>query len=210
MYVWAFDGFGLGSGKTLGMNIFGRYYADKCDSNVFQNYEANSGLIIKDYKFFLQVAQSPTSIIKIDEAHVPFDSRFFAKKSQIYATQLLFYLRKLRSVMFYTSPKMQNVDSRVRDITNIYVRCRYKTGSFLYEVFDYQAGKLLTKFNVNELQAYDYTADYFNTEDMVIPFMFPDDEKEFLSFLNLLQYTNNEFIKEERQRLNLLDIAAAF
>jgi hypothetical protein len=192
MYIWIFDGT-LGAGKTLGMTLFSHYYADRTGATIYSNYNGGHKQI-EDYRFLLDVAKQHSSIIQIDEAQVSFDSRFFARKGQVYMTQLLFYLRKLRSTMMLSSPSIANIDSRVRQITNIYVFCENKRGNFNYTLFDFQSGKQLRKYAIPHKKAYDFVSAKYDTSNIVQPFEFPTDDNLFHSFLQEVKETNEQYI----------------
>jgi hypothetical protein len=196
MYIWIFDGT-LGAGKTLGMTLFSHYYADRTGATIFSNYGGGHKQI-QDYRFLLDVAKQRSSIIQIDEAQVSFDSRFFARKGQVYMTQLLFYLRKLRATMFLSSPSIDNIDSRVRQITNIYVFCENKRGMFNYTLFDFQSGKQLRKFALPHQKAFDFVSNKFETGTIVEPFEFPTDDTLFKAFLHEIKETNQQYIQESQ------------
>ena len=131
----------------------------------------------------------------MDEAHVNLDSRLFSKGSNIYMTQFFFYFRKLHHTMFLTTPSIRNLDSRVRNLTNILVDCRKAGRSFIYNVYDYSGEKLLKRLylpsiNVKKL----FACKLYNTDNIVRNVQFPSTEREFDKFLTEIINVRNEFL----------------
>ncbi|KLU61837.1 hypothetical protein CEB3_c17550 [Peptococcaceae bacterium CEB3] len=198
MYLWVFQGH-LGDGKTFGASVLAHYYAARAKKagvlvDIYSNYGLRGSRPLTHYKDYYNVARSPNSIQVMDEAHVNLDSRMFSKGSNIYMTQFFFYLRKLHSSLFMTSPSIRNLDSRIRNLTNILVDCR-KTGGggFSYDVYDYAGEKLLRKmflppYRVQEL----FKARLYNTDNIVRNVQFPSNERAFDEFLNEVIRVRNE------------------
>lgn len=188
MYVWVFMG-NLGDGKTFGMSTLAHYFAARARRaglkvDIYANYEIQGGKPLFGYKDFFNVARSQNSICLMDEAHVNLDSRMFHKGSNIYMTQFFFYLRKLHTSLFMTTPNIRNLDSRIRMLTNILVICRRYPSGFLYEIYDYQGEKLLAKkfmprFVANQI----FKTKMYDTDTIIRNVGFPSTEREFDRFL---------------------------
>lgn len=188
MYVWVFMG-NLGEGKTFGMSVLAHYFASRARRaglpvDIYANYGLKGSKPLVNYKDFFNVAKSPNSICLMDEAHVNLDSRLFHKGSNIYMTQFFFYLRKLHASLFMTTPNIRNLDSRIRMLTNILVICRRNPGGFAYEIYDFQAEKLLSKkflprYVANEI----FKAGMYDTDAIIRNVEFPASEREFDQFL---------------------------
>lgn len=188
MYVWVFMG-NLGEGKTFGMSVLAHYFAARARKaglpvDIYANYGLKGAKPLVNYKDFFDVAKSPNSICLMDEAHVNLDSRLFHKGSNIYMTQFFFYLRKLHTSLFMTTPNIRNLDSRIRMLTNILVVCRRNPGGFAYEIYDYQAEKLLSRkflprYIANEI----FKAGMYDTDAIIRNVEFPASEREFDAFL---------------------------
>ncbi len=189
MYVWVFMG-NLGDGKTFGMSVLAHYFAARARRaglpvDIYANYDLQGGKPLTNYKDFFNVARSQNSICLMDEAHVNLDSRMFHKGSNIYMTQFFFYLRKLHTSLFMTTPNIRNLDSRIRMLTNILVICRRFPAGFAYEIYDYQAEKLLSRkflprYIANEI----FKAKMYDTDVIIRNVGFPSNEREFDKFLS--------------------------
>lgn len=200
MYVWLFQG-NLGEGKTFGMTLFATYYASRAkraglNVDLFSNFGLKNAKELTHYTDFYKVAKAQNSIVLLDEAHVNLDSRLFHKGSNIYMTQFFFYLRKLRSSLFMTTPSIRNVDSRMRLLTNILVDCHKLPNGFRYDIYDLQAEKLLRrkflpKFKAEQL----FKLGLYDTHSIVRAVQFPSTEREFDNFLNKI-----EEIQKEKER----------
>lgn len=188
MYVWVFQG-NLGEGKTFGMSVLAHYYASRAaragiDIALFANYGLTGARPLTHYRDFYKVAQAHGSIVCLDEAHVNLDSRLFAKAANIYMTQFFFYLRKLQASLFMTTPHIRNLDSRMRQLTNILVDCHRTPGGFLYDIYDYQGArflrrKFLPKYRAQEI----FRVGLYDTHAIIRAVTFPGSEREFDRFL---------------------------
>lgn len=188
MYVWVFMG-NLGDGKTFGMSVLAHYFATRARRaglkvDIYANYELQGGKPLYSYRDFFNVARSQNSICLMDEAHVNLDSRMFHKGSNIYMTQFFFYLRKLHTSLFMTTPNIRNLDSRIRNLTNILVICRRYPSGFSFEIYDYQGEKLLARrfmprFIANEI----FKTKMYDTDAIIRNVRFPANEREFDRFL---------------------------
>lgn len=188
MYVWVFQG-NLGEGKTFGMSVLAHYFTSKARRagltvDIYSNFGLKGSKPLVNYKDFYDVAKSSNSICLMDEAHVNLDSRLFHKGSNIYMTQFFFYLRKLHTSLFMTTPNIRNLDSRIRMLTNILVVCRRNPGGFVYEIYDFQAEKLLSqkflpKYIANEI----FKVGMYDTDAIIRNVEFPGNERAFDQFL---------------------------
>lgn len=198
MYVWVFQG-NLGEGKTSAMSILAHYYAalgrkSGIDVSLFANYGLKGSRRLKHYSDFYKVAESESSICLLDEAQTSLDSRLFQKGSNIYLTQFFFYLRKLRSSLFMTTPHIRNLDSRIRALCNILVDCHKYPSGFSYDIYDYQAEKLLRrkflpKFKAEEI----FKTGLYDTNQIITSIEFPKNEREFKQFLEQIIEINDTY-----------------
>lgn len=189
MFVWVFQG-NLGEGKTFGMSLFAHYYATRARKagikvDLYANYDLKGAKQIKDYKDFYELAKSQSSIILLDEAHVNLDSRLFSRGMNIYMTQFMFYLRKLKSSLFMTTPHIRNLDSRMRQLTNILVDCHKIPGGFMYDIYDFQSDKLLKrKFLSKYIAEQIFEIGIYDTHSIVRAIEFPSTDRAFDKFLD--------------------------
>ena len=71
------------------------------------------------------------------KAHVDLDSRSFNTNHVKFLTQQVFtYVRKIRATLIMTSPLFENLDARIRTITNILVLVSKDKTHFYYEMYD--------------------------------------------------------------------------
>lgn len=199
MYLWVFQG-NLGDGKTFGASVLAHYFQTKASAagvpvELYSNYGLKGSKPLDNYKDFYNVARSPNSIGIMDEAHVNLDSRLFARGSNIYMTQFFFYFRKLHHTMFLTTPSIRNLDSRVRNLTNILVDCRKAGKSFVYNVYDYTGEKLLRRLYLPAIRVKQlFTLNLYNTDNIVRNVQFPSTEREFDKFLTQIIKVRDEFL----------------
>jgi len=204
MYVWLFQG-NLGDGKTFGASVLAHYFAQRakkfrCIVDLYSNYGLVGSKPMRHFSDFYEVAKSPNSICILDEAHVNLDSRLFARGSNIYMTQFFFYLRKLRSSLFMTSPHVRNLDSRIRQLTNILVDCHRRGGGFSYDIYDFAAEKLLRRLYMPAYVAKQiFRLRLYDSHAIVRQIEFPRNERDFDRFLDLVIKARYEAFKEDRQ-----------
>lgn len=199
MYLWVFQG-NLGDGKTFGASVLAHYFQSKAKAagvpvDLYSNYNLKGSKGLDNYKDFYNVARSPNSIGIMDEAHVNLDSRLFSKGSNIYMTQFFFYFRKLHHTMFLCTPSIRNLDSRVRNLTNILVDCRKAGGSFIYNLYDYSGEKLLRRLYLPSVKVKQlFACKLYNTDNIVRNVQFPSTEREFDKFLTEIIVARDEFL----------------
>lgn len=189
MYVWVFQG-NLGEGKTFGMAVMAQYFAARARrvgirADIYANFDLLGAKPLTSYRDFYDVARSQASICLLDEAHVNLDSRLFHRGANIYMTQFFFYLRKLNASLFMTTPNIRNLDSRIRLLTNILVDCHKITGGFLYEIYDWQAVRLLRrKFLPLPIAKKIFATGMYDSHSIIRAVEFPSNERNFDNFLD--------------------------
>lgn len=194
MYLMVFSG-PLGSGKTLGMSLMAQHYRLKSGCTLFDNYGLSNSNLFTSFKQFDEVAQQQSSIICLDEAHTDLDSRASTTNVSRYMTHVIFYLRKMRSTMFLTTPMFENLDSRVRMLTDIYVHVEKDKSRFKYHMYDVQAGRKLKTMTINKEKAFSVKA--YDTHKMVIPMEFPKDKNEYDGIIKNLKQVNDDYFMRQ-------------
>lgn len=186
MNLFLFDG-QLGAGKTLGMTLFALRYRFMCGCQLWSNYSMNIAKDFNSYTDFIHLADYNSNIVLLDEAHTSLDSRLFGSKQVIYFTQLIFYLRKLNTTMMLTSPNINTIDKRVRELANIYVFCSKNNYNFNYSIYDVQTGKHLKTYSIAQSKAIDIVKDVYDTKSIVSPLILPKNDDDFRNFTDLLK-----------------------
>lgn len=194
----------LGAGKTLSMTLLSLFFQEMSGCALYSNYGIKGSKEFTHYNDFLKIANEPSSIVCLDEAHTDLDSRNFNTNSVKFFTHLIFYLRKLRCTLFLATPSIDNLDSRVRAISNLYIHVDKNKTHFLYDFYDIQSGLFLKRYKIKQADAFLCASMAYDTYNMVLPVTFPDDRKEFNSFVTILKEKSNEFylqqVKGEAQR----------
>ena len=209
MYVWVFQG-NLGEGKTFGMSVLAWYFKVRAgragiNTDIYANFDLKGAKSLTSYRDFYSVAESEASICLLDEAHVNLDSRLFHRGTNIYMTQFFFYLRKLSASLFMTTPNIRNLDSRMRQLTNILVDCHRVTGGFMYDIYDFQVEKLLRrKFLPRYIAQQIFATGMYDSHAIVRAVEFPANERAFDRFLDQIveikdgKFTNNAKNSEDQ------------
>lgn len=204
MNLGIIDGF-LGAGKTLGMTLLSLYFQEQTNmKNGFHSCTGYSNYGVKGfkefthYRDFLDVARQHSSIICLDEAHSDLDSRNFSTNHVKFFTHLVFYLRKLRTTLFLATPSIDNLDSRVRSIANLYVHVSKDKKYFYYDMFDLQAGRHLRRYKILQDKAFEAAAKAYDTYNMVLPVEFPSDKKLFDEFVRELKVVSEDYYLSRR------------
>lgn len=126
----------------------------------------------------------------LDEAHIDLSSRDFNTNNVKFFTNIVFYLRKLRCTLVMTSPLIENIDSRVRNVTNLYCPVRNDRNYFYYPFYDYQLEKYLKTKRIRKIDAFKISEQIFDTYSMVTPLEYPSSRQEFIDLLEQLKREN--------------------
>jgi ATPase family associated with various cellular activities (AAA) len=204
MNVMIFEGY-MGAGKTLGASILAKYYQERSGCALYSNYGLVGSKPFKSIEDFLSIAQEPSSILVLDEAHIDLDARSFSTNHVKFFTQLSFYLRKLRCTLIITSPLFENLDSRIRGVTNVLIRVHKDKDYFYYPMYDVQSLKPLKTLKIHKKKAFAIAGNLFSTEAMVTPIYVPDKKGDYFDFLEQLKQTSDEYYTRLRRRVALGD-----
>ena len=188
----------LGSGKTTLASIYALYYHLKSNCTLYSNYGLKNSIHFDHIEQFKDVAVQPSSIITIDEGHVDLDARSFNTNHVKFISHISYYLRKLRSTFIITSPSFNDLDSRIRGITNILIEVRKDQKYFYYDHYDVQKRKFIKTVRIN--QNFAFSLDIFNTWAMVEPLKVHENRKEFEQFLRELKQINYNYYLEKARR----------
>lgn len=192
MYVVGFDG-KLGVGKTFGMSLLAQHYRQKTGCTLYSNYGLKNSKLFTNFEQFLDVAQQPSSIICLDEAHTDLDARSGNTNAVKYFTHLLFYLRKIRATLFFTTPDISTVDFRVRSIMNAYCNVRKNKSSFYYDFWEPNTGHKLRGYKIDQQRAFAISSQVYDTHKMVVPMDFPETKQDYSSLINQLKSISDDY-----------------
>lgn len=192
MYVMIFDGI-MGSGKTAGMSIMAQYFKQKSGCTLYSNYGLRGSKMFTSFDQFVDVAQQPSSIICLDEAHSDLDSRSSNTNISKYLSHIFYYLRKLRTTIFLSSPSILSIDSRIRGVTNIYCQVEKSKKYFKYHMWDLQSEKFLRDYRIQKEKAFGILPQVYDTHKMVLPMQYPETKDEYLKIINLLKAVNDDY-----------------
>lgn len=193
MYIGGVVG-GYGQGKTLTAVTKAHQWAAASGAKLFANFPLRGAYEFDDYTDWYRVADAHGSIIIFDESQSNFDSRTWGGNGQIIMTQVLNYVRKMNCLFLFVLPSYNNVDTRIRDKTDLLIEC-HKTpaGTIQNFVFEYQSkeygpkGKFLTKWSLPKAsQEKIFDLNLYSTHSMVHRFPTPPQNKvdQFFSELD--------------------------
>ncbi|MGC5328953.1 AAA family ATPase [Brevibacillus sp. SYSU BS000544] len=194
-YIIIVDG-QQGSFKTSFMSVIahqmGYFMGDRL--SLFSNYELKDSKPFRSYTDFLEVAKCHTSLILLDEAQATLSSRGFSNKGQNSFTELMLFLRKLRTTMFLTSVRFEFIDSRIREICDIYIYATEENGFVTYDIFDFQRVRFIKRVQISVAEYKNILTqlNLFRTWRPVRSTSLPD-EKTFQLFLEKLIIENDKY-----------------
>lgn len=152
MHILGIQG-GYGNGKTLTSVIKAHQWAAASGAKLFANFPLRGAYLFEHYEDWYRVADVHGSVIIFDESQTNFDSRTWGGNGQIIMTKVINYVRKLNSLIIFVLPSYSNVDTRIRQITDVLIDChKTRSGTILNFVYDYQAkefgekGRLLNRW----------------------------------------------------------------
>lgn len=186
------DGY-LGAGKTLAMTLLALYFQEMSSCAVYSNYGVIGSKKFDHYEDFLSIAEEDSTIVCLDEAHTDLDSRNFNTNAVKFFTHLIFYLRKLRCTLFLATPSIDNLDSRVRSIANLYIHVSKDKKYFYYDFYDMQSAKYLKQYRIRQVDAFVCANLAYDTFNMVLPVEFPTDRVVYNDFVKVLKEKSNSF-----------------
>lgn len=182
----------LGSGKTLGAVIFANYIQSlSSDVSLYSNFGMNNAKKFDSLYDLYELSQNFSSVVVLDEAHIDLDARSFNTNHVKFLSQTSFYLRKLRTTFIMTSPLYENLDSRIRGITNMLVKVYNDKNYFYYEMYDVQSNRYLQTMKIKKSIAFDL--DLYDTNAIVSPLEMPESKVKFDEFLIELKRLTEQY-----------------
>jgi hypothetical protein len=192
MYVFSFSGI-MGSGKTLGQSIMAKQLQAKTNCTLYSNYGLKGSKPFTSFRDFLDVAVQPSSIVCLDEVHNDIDARDFNTNAVKYFSHIVFYLRKMRCTLFMTTPLFENVESRVRGVTNILIPVEKDKDNYYYPMYDWQGMKYLKTKKIAKEKAHEVASLIFDTHSMVVPLEYPANRNDFTDLLTEMKKANDQY-----------------
>src|SRR6478735_1770324 len=178
MNVVIIDGV-MGAGKTLCMSILAKRWQEMSGCTLYSNYGLIGSKPLTKFEDFIDVASQPSSIVCLDESHMDLSSRDFNTNSVKFFTNLVFYLRKVRCTLLLTSPLFENIDSRVRQVTNVWVHASKTKTHFVYDFYDVQLMNFIKSQKMNIEVASMIGSKIYDTYAMVTPLEYPTKREDF-------------------------------
>jgi len=181
---------GFGQGKSTTGVIKAHQWAAASGAKVFANFPCRGAYIFDHYTDWYRVADVHGSIIIFDESQSNFDGRQWGGEGNIALTQLFNFVRKLNCVFIFILPSYDNIDTRIRQKTDILINCvKAQTGTIMNFIYDYQNksygewGKLINRWILPPAaQKKVYALELFDTNSMVHRFPMPIGKKQIEEF----------------------------
>lgn len=206
----------LGAGKTTGASLFPWLWKNTVEAQggdlaLFSNYGLYGAHQMTDPEDWFTVAEAHGSICVWDEAHRTFDSRKFSAFENIFATELLTFVRKLASIQVFATPSINRLDTRIREILEILIVVRKAGHGTFYDFYDFQAdfggryGKYLhSKFLPKHKLASIYKLNLFDTHSFVSRFPLPKTEAEAVKFMAALEEAHWRGVNRRRREVAVI------
>lgn len=188
----------MGSGKTSLMSLEALLYQKESGCTLFSNYGLSGSIPFTKFEDFKKVAQQPSSIVCLDESHMDISNRDFNTNSVKFFVNMVFFLRKLRCTLMMTSPLFENIDSKVRDVTNIYVHCSKHSGFLNYEYYDVERLKFIKSKRISEQKIAEIMPYIYDTYAMVMPLDYPKSREEYVTIMDEVKSLNDKYIDSIR------------
>lgn len=192
MFVMGVSG-GYGNGKTLTAVIKAHQWAAASGAKLFSNFPMRGAYLFDHYEDWYRVADAHGSIIIFDEAQSNYDNRTWGGAGQITMTKVMNFVRKMNCLFIFVLPSFENIDNRVRTMTDVFVECvKSPAGTIQNYVYEFGAkeygpkGKLLRKWVLPKgSQQKVFDLKLYSTHSMVQRFPTPPPNKEDQFFREL-------------------------
>lgn len=177
-YIIGIEG-GYGTGKTLTGVIKGTTWALASGAKLFANFPLRGAYLFDHWTDWYRIADAHGSILIFDESQANWDNRQWARQGQAEQTQVINYVRKMNSLFIFILPNYNNVESRIRQMTDILIRCsKTKNDTIINHIYDYQEKRLLNKWVLpRKSQEKIFKLNLYRTGSMVSRFPLPPQNK---------------------------------
>lgn len=192
-----FDG-KMGSGKTAGMSVLALDWQLRSGCTLFSNYGLTGSIPFTNFEDFKKVAVQSSSIICLDESHMDLSNRDYAMNSVKFFITMIWFLRKMRCTLMMTSPLFENIDSKVRAVTNLYINVSKRDGYLNYNYYDMESETLIKRNRIS-LETMKRIGSYlYDTYEMVTPLEYPKNRDDFNLVIAEVKRLNKEYMSQNR------------
>lgn len=202
---------GLGAGKTTFASFFPWLLKNRVEQlgghvQLFANFELTGAHLMQKPEDWYRVAEAHGSICVWDESHMTFDSRKFNQFQNIFATELLTFVRKMASIQIFATPSIMRLDTRIREILEILIVARKVGNGTYYDFYDYQsdfAGRygryLHSKFLPWHKMRQIHNLNLFDSYNFVSRFPLPTTEAKAKKFMQELEEAHQRGLDKWRK-----------
>lgn len=202
---------GYGQGKTTTAVIKGHQWAAASGGQLWANFPLRGAYLFSDYTDWYRIADAHGSIVIFDESQMNFDARQWGGFQNITLTKIMNYVRKMNCVFIFVLPNYDNIDSRIRQMTEILIVCsKSRNGTIYNHVYDYQDkrygeyGRLLNRWILPKAsQQKVYALDLFDSYSMVHQFPMPSTPKQAEEFFRTLDDRHNAALERKGIRRDI-------
>lgn len=99
-----------------------------------------------------------------------------------------------------TSPLFHNIDSKIRDITNIYIHVSKRNSIMTYDYYDVEQQYFIKSEQLDLNKISSYIGDIYDTYEMVIPLEYPKTRDEYIKIFSEVKELNKEYMMNRRMR----------
>lgn len=181
---------GFGNGKSTTAVIKSQQWALKSGAKLFANFPMKNAYLFDSYEDWYRIADVHGSIVVFDESQRNFDGRQWGGEGNIILSQIFNYVRKMNCLFIFVLPSYDNIDTRIRQMTDILIVCnKTQHGTIFNSIYDYQDknyGELGRNLNTWVLpvssQKKIYGLNLFDTNSMIQRFPMPKGAKNCEEF----------------------------
>lgn len=204
---------GLGAGKTTFASFFPWLIKNAVESvggdlQLFANYDLKGAHFMGETEDWYRVAEAHGSVIIWDEAHRTFNNRRFNSFQNIFAVELITFVRKMATIQLFATPSVYRLDTAIRDLIEVLIVCRKVGNGTYYDFYDFQAdfaGKygryLHSKFLPNFKRQQIHNLHLFDSNAFVAGFPIPRTEAQAKKFMKELEEAHWRGVHRRRKEI---------
>lgn len=206
---------GFGNGKSTTAVIKAQQWALKSGAKIFSNFPMKGAFLFDSYEDWYRIADVHGSIVVFDESQRNFDGRQWGGESNIVLSQIFNYVRKMNCVFIFVLPSYDNVDTRIRQMTDVLVVCNKSEGGTIFNtIYDYQdkaygeLGKYLNTWVLPVAsQMKIYGLNLFDTNSMIQRFPMPKGTKNCEEFFEELDRRHEAALRKYGLKIEIATLA---